>query len=438
MQRSCAVILVTLKRIFGGTGMKNIKRIHYGWVIVCGSFFICFAALTALVNCMGIFIKPVSEALGFTRASFAWYYTFITMASMLFSPIMGEFIQRYDYRRVVLICSLGSAGALFAFSRCATLWQFRLVGVICGIFSSGLTTMSVSCIISRWFVKRKATAMAVAFAGSSIGSMIFNPIVSRVIERQSWSSAYAMLGVLILAVNIPVSLFLLKNSPSDLGLLPYGADQKGEAAGKTADGVSINRATALRMPYFWLFALACFLFGLTGSGILQHINSYMTDLGYSTAFAASVVSVAMAVATAGKVLMGMVFDRFGGRAGVSVVSAFLFLSCVFLIFSSIPKVPFLFSLCYGFAYTILSISSPNLTAEMFGAADYGRIYGVVVMFLSCGMSLGSPLSAMIFDAAGSYRPAWALYGILSVFALAAVLFSATGMQRYKRSFSANL
>jgi predicted MFS family arabinose efflux permease len=72
---------------------------------------------------------------------------------------------------------------------------------------------------------------------------------------------------------------------------------------------------------------------------------------------------------------------------------------------------------------------------MFGAADYGRIYGVVVMFLSCGMSLGSPLSAIIFDAAGSYKPAWALYGVLTVCALAIVLFSATKMHRYKQSLS---
>lgn len=418
--------------------MNGVRKIHYGWVIVLASFLICFAALTALVNCMGIFIKPVSDALGFTRASFAWYYTFITMASMLFSPIMGEFIQKFDYRRVVFICSLGSAGALFAFSRCTTLWQFRLVGVVCGIFTSGLTTMSVSCIISRWFVKRKATAMAIAFAGSSIGSMIFNPIVSQVIDKQSWSSAYVMLGVLILAVNIPVSLFLLKNSPADMGLLPYGADLTEENVGKAADAVSISRAQALRIPYFWLFALACFMFGLSGSGILQHINSYMTDLGYSTAYAALVVSVAMAVATGGKILMGMVFDRYGGRTGISVVCTFLLLSCVFLIFSSVPNVPFLFSLCYGFAYTILSISSPNLTAEMFGAADYGRIYGVVVMFLSCGMSLGSPLSAIIFDATGSYKPAWALYGILTVCALAIVLFSVTKMHRYKQLLSASV
>ncbi|MPM19960.1 putative MFS-type transporter YhjX [bioreactor metagenome] len=423
----------------GETYMKRRKQIHYGWVIVLGSFLIAFAAITALTNCLGIFIKPVSEAMGFSRAEFAWYYTFITMTTMLVSPLMGEIIQKFNYRHVVLICSLGSGGALLAFSQCTTLWQFRVVAVVCGVFAGGLNTMSISCIISRWFVRRKATAMAIAFAGSSIGSMVFNPVISQVIARQSWNRAYMLLGGLILVVNVPVSLFLLKNSPADMGLQPYGAEEvaaEGGAKSAKADTISINRMTALRLPYFWSFALSCFFFGLTGSGILQHINSYMTDLGYSVTYAASVVSVSMAIATAAKILIGMLFDRFGGRVGVSVVSCFMVLACTCLVFSGIPGVPYAFSLCYGFAYTVLSISAPNLTAELFGPADYGRIYGVVVMFLSCGMSLGSPLSAMIFDAAGSYGPAWILYGGLSVLGLSIILLSSAGMRRYKQSLAA--
>ncbi len=197
--------------------MQPTKKIHYAWVIVFACFIMSFTTITALVNCLGIFIKPVSEDLGFTRAAFALYYTCVPMTTMFFSPKMGSILQKYDYKRVVLVCSVGSALALLAFSRCTSLWQFRAVGVICGIFTSGLTTMSVSCIINRWFVKKKATALSIAFAGSSIGSMVFNPLVSSVIQNYSWKSAYIMLAVLILAVNVPVSLLLLKKQPRRFG-----------------------------------------------------------------------------------------------------------------------------------------------------------------------------------------------------------------------------
>jgi len=410
--------------------MQKIRKIHYGWVIVFACFIMAFTTITALVNCLGIFIKPVSESLGFSRAAFSLYYTCVAMTTMFFSPKMGSFLQKYNYKYVVLVCSFGSAFSLFAFSLCTTLWQFRAVGVLCGIFTSGLTTMSISCIINRWFVKKKATALAIAFAGSSIGSMVFNPVVSTVIEKYSWNSAYILLAVLILAVNVPVSLLLLKNSPADMGLLPYGAEEGTENA-VTSNNRSIMRSEALRMPFFWVFCLACMLFGVMGSGIMQHINSYMTDLGYTPAYAASVVVVAMGVATVGKLIMGTVFDRFGSLIGSAVICMFMTLAALLLLFSAIPKMPYVFSVAYGIAFSIMSIPAPNLTRELFGIGDYGRVYGVVVMFMSGGMSLGSPIAAALFDAAGSYRPAWILIAVLSIVALALICYSVSGIRRYK-------
>ncbi len=173
--------------------------------------------------------------------------------------------------------------------------------------------------------------------------MIFNPIVSQVIDKQSWSSAYVMLGVLILAVNIPVSIFLLKNArrygPSALWRRPDGGGCR-----KAAEAVSNQPGAGAAYPLLLAVCSGLLYVRSVRLGDFAAYNSYMTDLGYSTAYAALVVSVAMGVATAGKVLMGMVFDRYGGRTGISVVSTFLFLSCVFLIFFPFPMSRF-FSPC---------------------------------------------------------------------------------------------
>ncbi len=410
--------------------MYRLKKIHYGWVIVFACFIMAFTTITALINCLGIFIKPVSEDLGFSRAAFSLYYTCISMTTMLFSPKMGSILQKYNYKFVVLVCSLGSACSLFAFSRCTSLWQFRAVGVICGIFTSGLTTMSVSCIINRWFVKRKATALAIAFSGSSMGSMVFNPAVSSVIEKYSWNSAYIMLAVLILAVNVPISLLLLKNSPADMGLKPYGADE-GAVPSAGSGGRNITRGEVIRMPFFWLLCLSCMMFGVMGSGIMQHINSYLTDLGYTPSYAASVVVVAMGVATAAKLIMGAVFDRLGSWISTTIICGFMTLAAVLLLFAGIPGMAYVFSVAYGVAFSIMAIPAPNLTVDLFGVEDYGRIYGIVVMFMSGGMSLGSPLAAALFDTAGSYRPAWILIAVLSVATPVMISFAISGIRRYK-------
>lgn len=407
--------------------MKRLKNLHYGWVIVLACFVMAFTTITALVNCLGIFIKPVSEDLGFSRAAFALYSTCISIATMLFSPKMGSIIQKYNYKHVVLLCSLGSAGCLFAFSACTQLWQFRAVGAVCGVFTSGLTTMSISCILNRWFVSKRATALSIAFAGSSLGSMVFNPLVSAVIEERGWASAYVMLGVLILAVNVPVSLLLLRNRPEDMGLLPYGADA--DAADPGAAAAGYRREEALRLPWFWLFCLACLGFGLMGAAIMQHVNSYLTDLGYTSAFAASVVALAMAVATAAKLALGVVYDRFGSVTGTALICLFMALAAGLLLLAGVPGVPYLFAAAYGVAYCILSLPPPNLTAGLFGRGDYGRIYGIVMMFLAGGMSLGSPLAALLYDATGSYQSAWLAIAALSPVCLGLVALSAGRLRR---------
>ena len=411
--------------------MQKLKKIHYGWVIAFACFIMAFTTITALLNCLGIFIKPVSEDLGFTRASFSLYYTCLSMTVMFFSPTMGSFLQKYNYKLVVLVCSLGSAACLFGFSLSRGLWQFRIIGVICGVFTSGLTTMSISCIINRWFVKRKATALSIALSGSSMGSMIFNPLVSTVIEKYSWNSAYIMLAILILAVNVPICLLLLKNSPADMGMKPYGAEDGAAVAAKAAGGRSITRSEALRMPYFWMFCLTCLMFGIMGSGIMQHINAYLTDLGYTSAHASSVVVVAMGIATANKLIMGLAYDKFGSWASTTFICLAMTAAGTLLLFAGNPKIAYVFSAAYGIAFSIMAIPGPNLTVDLFGIGDYGRVYGIVVMFLQGGMAIGAPLAAVIFDAAGSYRPAWIMIAVMSLMSIVILSIAIKGIRRYK-------
>jgi MFS family permease len=182
---------------------------------------------------------------------------------------------------------------------------------------------------------------------------------------------------------------------------------------------------------FLVLCLSCLLFGMMGSGIMQHINSYLSDVGYTPAYAASVVVVAMGVATVAKLVMGAVFDRFGSTVSTAVICLFMTAAAILLLFATQPGMPYVFSVFYGIAFSILSIPAPNLTADLFGVGDYGRIYGVVVMFLSGGMSLGSPLAALLFDVSGSYRPAWMLIVALSVAAIFLVFSAASGIRRYR-------
>ena len=69
--------------------MNSNQKMFYGWWIVVGCFFLNFAGIGIILNCMGVFIKPVSESLGFTRGGFTLYFTIAALSMMVMAPVMG-------------------------------------------------------------------------------------------------------------------------------------------------------------------------------------------------------------------------------------------------------------------------------------------------------------------------------------------------------------
>ena len=81
--------------------MRSNGKIFYGWWIVVGTFFLNFAGIGIIMNSMGVFVKPVSESLGFTRGGFTLYFTIAALAMMVMAPVMGKLLERYDIRVVM-------------------------------------------------------------------------------------------------------------------------------------------------------------------------------------------------------------------------------------------------------------------------------------------------------------------------------------------------
>lgn len=292
--------------------------------------------------------------------------------------------------------------------------------------------MSISSLVNRWFVKKRGMAIAIAFSGSGIGSMILNPMASHLIETVSWQMAFIALALVLVSVNIPVSLLIIRNKPEDMGLMPYGAEKEPRKL-KNADNLarSIPRKEAVRLPAFWALGLAMLCAGIIGTGMQQHINAYLTDLGYSAPFAASIFSMVMAFLIGGKIALGWIFDRLGAKAGAIWVCTILSLSAALFLFVKYPGMPFVFAVCFGIAYSILSVPPSFLTSDLFGPGAYSANYGVINMFLCAGMAIGSPISAFIYDFTGSYRPAWFLYSGMALVILALMLAVIKGISRYR-------
>ena len=409
------------------------KKIHYGWVIVMGCFLISATGTSILVNLMGLFIKPVSSVLGFTRAEFSLVFTCSAVVSMLCAPAMGKLLQKYSSRLLVGGCAVLSAALIILYSFCTQLWQFYIVGAATGLCISGMGTLAISTILNKWFLKKTGLALGIASSGSGLGSMILTPIIASMIINVSWQAAYLLMAAVIFVINVPICIFMIKNKPEDIGLKPYGYDSSENGQKNMGEDTSLMNKEVMRMPVFWLFGFAIFLAGILGMGIQQHLYSYMTDIGYSPAFAAVIMSIAMGSLIFGKMLAGGIFDRFGMVIG-SVAVCFACLSAsVLLLFASHVAVAYLVAVIYGFGYTLLTIPPSYLTSNLLGNRDYSANYGIMTLFLFAGISLGSPIAALFYDKTGSYQLAWILFAVLSCVVLAILLYTINKFKNIRKS-----
>ncbi|HZJ84604.1 MAG TPA: MFS transporter [Syntrophomonadaceae bacterium] len=401
--------------------MDNKPKVFYGWWIVAGCFLLTFTGIGISINSIGVFLKPVTDALNFDRGAFSLYFTIASLSMALAAPFMGKLLAKYSIRVVMGISTTLLAASFFLYSQSTELIHFYLLSILLGIGSAGTHVIPVALLITNWFKEKRGLAIAIALAGSGIGGMLFNPIANYLITIRGWEFAYMSLGVVLAVTTIPVALFLVRLHPSEMGLTPYGDTAETSEDVAALKGFSLGEA--VKTSGFWFLALGLLLIGVMNMGVQHHVPAFLTDVGHNPAFAANIVALFMGVLVLGKVVLGSIFDRFGSRIGVIFIFTVFALAAFVLTGSQLAWMAVVFGVVFGFANAIMTIPPPLLTAEMFGQKNYGVIYGVMSICYTLGAGIGMPLSGAIFDKTGSYLPAFYLYIGLAIFAMIITLLA---------------
>ena len=389
------------------------KKIYYGWIIVFFSVILMALGYGMFINTAVMFVIPVCESLGFSRAQFTLRTSIITLTCAILMPFYGRLIQKINVKRVLVIGSvmLGLVSVGYSFS--TKLWHFYAFALVNGLFINCISFLSIGVLINAWFKAKKGLATGLAFAGTGVGGAIFNPVISRMIELTGWEWTFRLMGIFATSVLLPIIIIFIKNKPEDMGLHPL-ANDKPEEKNSISISVSCSFSEAIRNVKFWLLTTAFFLIPSFASSSQNHSAPYLSDLGYATNYVAALVSLCMAVMIAGKILIGTIYDRFGAMSGGILISVFCLCCPVFAYFAYIPAVSMGYTLFLGMACSSVSIPMPILAVRYFGEKDFPAIFGFFNMVSYIAQAISIPALGLVYDLTGSYRPAWFVFFIFSV------------------------
>jgi MFS family permease len=345
------------------------SRIFYGWWVASAFSLIIFLS-TGIRFAVGPFLKPVVSDLGLDRGTFSLVISLSLFLYGAFMPLVGPLVDRWGSR---LVCSLGAivmAGSLVLTGTMTSLWQFALYYGVLGALGLAATGQVVAlATLTRWFARRRGTAVSLLSVASMAGISLLVPIVMWCILRFGWRASYMILGVASLLVTLPLSIWVLRDSPEDIGLHPDG-----------------------RMPAMSLLS--------------AHGVPMLTDHGFHEMTASSAIGFLGMSSIAGGMLLGVLSDSVGRKPTLASVYLIRVAAFSLLFFVHEPVALMVVAAFGGIGMAGSLALTSAMSADIFGRFSTGSIFSLIFLIHQMGSALGAWLAGFLFDLFGGYGPAF--------------------------------
>ena len=363
----------------------------YGWVIVGAGALMGCVAIGALFS-LAVFLQPMSEATGWshTGISSAMTLDFLTMGVAAFG--WGMLTDRFGPRIVVLAGAILLGLGLVLASRATSLLEFQIIyGVVVGI-AAGAVFAPMIATVTGWFEQHRSLAVSLVSAGMGVAPMTISPFASWLIQSYDWRTAQLVIGILAWALLIPAALLVRRPPPASAG-----------APGMPAEGgEGLTVAQALRSPQFIVLATTFFFCCAAHSGPIFHTVSYALTCGLSAMTAVTIYSVEGLAGLGGRIVFGLLGDRFGARRVVVLGLMVQALGAGSYYFTrqigEFYAVAVLFGMAYGGVMPLYDV----IAREYFPMRIMGTVFGAAAMVSSLGMALGPAVGGWIFDTFNGY------------------------------------
>ena len=195
-----------------------------------------------------------------------------------------------------------------------------LFGGVISFFAGGVSPGTSGAVITRWFQRKRGMAMSVVAAGGSLGGLVMVPFLAQLMLATSWQTTFVVSGIIVLALGVPVSVIILRNSPDEMGQLPDGeirstdkrtsAEQRSRAQALMRGGpLGAERWTeSFKSWPMWQLSIGYFVCGITTASISTHFVRWAISEDIAQADAAWAFGILMGINAGGVVLIGLLSD----------------------------------------------------------------------------------------------------------------------------------
>ena len=389
---------------------------------VAATAFVALMCAAGFRSAPGVLIDPLHTEFGWSHSEISAAVSVNLVLYGVISPFAAALMERFGMRRVVtaglLLVAAGSGLTVFV----QTPWQLVLLWGVCIGVGTGATALAfVATVTGRWFVRHRGLVSGVLTAAQSAGGLVFLPLMAWLASTHGWRPASLVVTAGALLV-VPLVVFLLRDRPSDVGVVALGAEPGPPHAPpavvvRPAGGAVRQALEALRdasrTGVFWLLAGSFAVCGATTVGLVNtHFVPAAHDHGMPATTAAGLLAVVGIFDVAGTIASGWFTDRVDPR--------YLLIAYYLLRGASLAVLPLLlgpsatppiwaFIVFYGLDWVATVPPTVALAREHFGERA-PIVFGWIFASHQVGSAIAAFGAGLLRDTTGSYTSAWLTAG----------------------------
>lgn len=400
------------------------------WIVGASAVGLTVGTGSILAINFAVFVKPVTEELGWSRGAFSAALLVMGLATVFVQPIFGTMIDRFGVRKaslpmiVVLSVAIPAMGLMGS-----SLIVMYLIFALAATGGAAQAPPMYSKAVSMWFDKKRGIALGLATSGSAFGTILMPLEAHYLVEHFGWRGAYFGLGATNFVIAFTMVAVFIREPPS------YRLNRPSAPAAPGApEPPGVRIGVALKSWPFWAVTLAFTLGAVTINGTLAHIVALLGDRGWTPGDAVGVLSASGVAVIAGRIVSGWLLDRSTRPLVPSLLLLVPAIGCALLASGSAGSVPIVGVMLLGFGIGAEIDMMGFLISRYFGLRSFGQILGSCFVGFAIGVGVGPVLMGVSYDTTHSYY--LALMANIAAMAVATLLLGTLGTYVYAKGSDA--
>ncbi len=446
------------------------------WMVAAGAFIVMIAA-SIVLNGLLLVTAPIISDLYYQKdaggnvvlrtlpngmkvpveihggqGAFLIYFSILTLtvviALMFFA---GRLLAKYGGRAMLIVSGIIMTSALVLFASSSGNLTFYIAGGLLGLGYGLSIALVPPALVNAWFVARRGLVLGIVMAGVAVGGLIWATIGPSLAQSSlGWRGVIWIMAAAMAACTFLPALFLIRNKPADVGLVPYGAytaqTAAGGAPGSPQAFPGFTYRQALTNANFWIACVSFLLLGSVASvtqvlSIVFRIAAYPNPIDQSSwtpgqvAFYSSLFMVWLTFLIIWKPVLGQLNDKIG-LMGMMLISMTLMALAIIYIPSMVygSAVALMYAAMVFLAAGISNalVTPPLVITQAMGLREFGKIFALAVSFIYAGNAIGAPIWGVLGTSGNTKIGMYVAPVLLALFVLGCTIAVRRGKAQYTK------